>query len=34
LDNSLSQLVLSGAISLDTAKSYSLHPDELLRMVG
>ncbi len=34
LDYSLSQLVLSGAISLDTAKSYSLHPDELLRMVG
>ncbi len=34
LDNSLSQLVLSGAISLDTAKSYSLHPEELLRMVG
>lgn len=34
LDNSLSQLVLSGGISLDTAKSYSLHPDELLRMVG
>lgn len=34
LDTSLSQLVLAGAISLDTAKSYSLHPDELLRMVG
>lgn len=34
LDSSLSQLVLSGGISLDTAKSYSLHPDELLRMVG
>lgn len=34
LDSSLSQLVLSGSISLDTAKSYSLHPDELLRMVG
>jgi twitching motility protein PilT len=34
LDSSLSQLVLSGTISLDTAKSYSLHPDELLRMVG
>lgn len=34
LDMSLSQLVLSGAISLDSAKSYSLHPDELLRMVG
>lgn len=34
LDSSLSQLVLSGTISLDTAKSYSLHPEELLRMVG
>lgn len=34
LDMSLSQLVLAGSISLDTAKSYSLHPDELLRMVG
>ncbi len=34
LDSSLSQLVLSGSISLDTAKSYSLHPEELLRMIG
>ena len=34
LDASLSQLVLSGTVSLDVAKSYSLHPDELLRMVG
>lgn len=34
LESSLSQLVLSGAISLETAKSYALHPDELLRMVG
>lgn len=33
LEASLSQLVLSGSISLDIAKSYSLHPDELLRMV-
>lgn len=34
LDASLSQLVLSGTVSLDVAKSYSLHPDELLRMIG
>lgn len=33
LESSLSQLVLAGAVSLDVAKSYSLHPDELLRMV-
>lgn len=34
LDNSLAQLVLSGSISLDMAKSYTLHVDELMRMVG
>lgn len=34
LESSLAQLVLTGAISLDTAKSYALHQDELLRMVG
>lgn len=34
LESSLAQLVLSGVISLETAKSYALHPDELLRMVG
>lgn len=34
LESSLAQLVLAGAISLDTAKSYALHQDELLRMVG
>lgn len=34
LESSLAQLVLSGAISLETAKGYALHPDELLRMVG
>ena len=33
LESSLSQLVLAGSISLEVAKSYSLHPDELLRMV-
>lgn len=33
LESSLSQLVLAGSVSLDVAKSYSLHPDELLRMV-
>lgn len=34
LEASLAQLVLSGAVSMDIAKSYSLHPDELLRLVG
>lgn len=34
LESSLSQLVLSGAISLDVAKMYASHPEELLRMVG
>lgn len=34
LETSLAQLVLAGAISLDTAKSYALHQEELLRMVG
>lgn len=34
LEASLAQLVLSGVISLETAKSYALHQDELLRMVG
>lgn len=33
LEASLSQLVLSGSISLDIAKGYAMHPDELLRMV-
>ncbi len=33
LESSLSQLVLAGSVSLDTAKSYALHPEELLRMV-
>ena len=33
LETSLSQLVLSGAVSLDVAKSYSLHPEELMRLV-
>lgn len=33
LESSLSQLVLAGSVSLDVAKSYALHPDELLRMV-
>lgn len=33
LESSLSQLVLAGTISLDMAKSYALHPDELLRLV-
>src|SRR3990167_1471177 len=33
LESSLSALVMSGAISLETAKSYAIHPDEILRMV-
>lgn len=34
LESSLSQLVHSGNISLETAKSYASHPDDLLRMVA
>jgi len=34
LETSLSSLVLSGTISLETAKSYALRQEELLRMVG
>lgn len=34
LESSLASLVLSGSISLETAKSYALHQDYLLRMVG
>lgn len=34
LESSLSQLVLAGSVSLETAKSYAIHPDELLRMIG
>ena len=34
LEASLASLVLSGSISLETAKSYALRPEELLRMVG
>lgn len=33
LEMSLAQLVLNGKISLETAKSYALHPDELTRMI-
>jgi len=33
LEGSLSELVLSGAISLDVAKSFALHPDDLLQRV-
>jgi len=33
LESSLAQLVLSGAISFETAKNYALHPDEFLHMV-
>ncbi|KKQ31964.1 MAG: hypothetical protein US48_C0040G0006 [Candidatus Levybacteria bacterium GW2011_GWA2_37_36] len=34
IDSSLAALVLSGSISLETGKSYSLHQDDFLRMVG
>jgi twitching motility protein PilT len=34
LESSLAALVLSGSISLEMAKSYSLRPDDLLRLVG
>ncbi len=34
LESSLAQLVLAGAVSLETAKSYALHLDEFLRMLG
>lgn len=33
LESSLSSLVMTGTISLETAKSYATHPDDLLRMV-
>lgn len=34
LETSLSQLVIAGNISLETAKAYASHPDDLLRMVA
>lgn len=34
LESSLAQLVMNGSISLETAKSYATHPEELLRMTG
>ncbi|OGH06264.1 MAG: type IV pili twitching motility protein PilT [Candidatus Levybacteria bacterium RBG_16_35_11] len=34
LESSLSTLVLSGQISLETAKGYALRPEELMRMIG
>jgi twitching motility protein PilT len=34
LESSLASLVLSGAITLETAKSYALKEEELLRLVG
>lgn len=34
LESSLAQLVVSGGISLDTGKSYALHSDELIRLIG
>ncbi len=34
LESSLSELVLSGAISLDVAKSFALHPEDLLQRVS
>lgn len=34
LESSLASLVLSGSISIETARSYSLRPDELMRLIG
>ncbi len=34
LESSLAQLVLGGAITLETAKSYAMHEEELLRLVA
>lgn len=34
LETSLAQLVFSGSITLETAKGYALHPEELLRMIS
>lgn len=34
LETSLAHLVQTGRITIETAKSYALHPEELLRMVG
>jgi twitching motility protein PilT len=34
LESSLASLVLAGSISLEMAKSYSLRPEDLLRLVG
>ena len=33
LETSLSDLVMNGSISLETAKNYALHPNDLLRMI-
>lgn len=34
LEASLAQLVYNGSITLDTAKSYAIHEEELFRMIG
>lgn len=34
LESSLARLVLAGSVSLDVAKSYAMHVDEFLRMLG
>lgn len=34
MESSLADLVLSGAITLETARSYALHQDELMRRIG
>lgn len=34
LESSLSDLVMSGSITLETAKNYSLHPNDLMRMIS
>lgn len=33
-DNSLAGLVLNGSISLETATTYSMHPDDLMHLLG
>ena len=34
LESSLAQLVISGTVSLETAKAYALRPEELMRLIG
>jgi hypothetical protein len=34
LEASLAQLVISGGVTLDTAKAYTSHVDDLLRLIS